>query len=600
MACRIVAASYRAQDWGGQVEVRQLKISHYRGIRDLCLRPQGHVVLLGPPGSGRTDTLNALTRVLDAAALDVPATELDFHDRDTSKAVEVEVVLGSLSPGMVQTFLEQLEVWDGAEEKLLVEAPSIGSLTKETHELVVRLTYRAQWLDAEERAEERRFFPKNSDVAAGSFAGIRRNHLAALPFSRLRWGSGALLSLAPRGGFRRTVEEAPGGDFATALDSYLSQVAAAADQFGQSQQLLTAVSAVLEPIRLPLRRESQAPDETVKFTPEGGSESGLLRSLSPAIALDNVRFLPAARHGRTAETLLRAGEALAPVTAAAGILVVDDLGDGLDAASAVHLAGVVRSKVQQGWISTRVAPAAEVFEPSSIFRLGRDDGGIVQVWRQNRPATREERVASRHSSANIIGALSYQAVAVVEGPDDLVALNALARRRFIESGVPLPASRGVAIIPSGSGGQGGASMVAKTGAAARGMGLFCVGIIDGDTAQNAADTLTQVSTAVHHTIRLPDGVAIERALLTGLSDDIIRSTIRAVATSTDAPPMERLDELAGQALHGAAGKYLKSHGGLHAPFVEALPAQVFPPLACQLLDSAVSAVLQRQPGVEQL
>lgn len=583
------------------MHVKQLKINHYRGLKNLCLRPQGHVVILGPPGAGKTDVLNALARVLDTEAMAVTATELDFHGRDTGTAIGIEVTLGGLSPGATQNFLDHLEMWDTEKEALVEQASVADELDEKAHEFVVRVAYRALWLAEEERAEERWYFAKNSDVNAGVFATLRRAHLLQLPFSRLRLGSGSILSLSGRGSFRRAVDGAPGGDFAAAVDTYLAQVTAAADQFGQSVQLSEALATVLQPIRMPLRVETEPANEVVKFSPEGGSESGLLRSLSPSVALDAATgFLAATRHGRTAEVLLRIGEALAPVNDIGGVLVIDDLGDGLDTAAGVHVASVVRRRVEQGWITTRVAAAAEVFEPFHLFRIGVAEDGIAKAWRRKRPTTRSERVAARHASASITGALSFRAVAILEGPDDWAALNALARRRFADADVPLPASHGIVLIQSGGGGQGGSSMVAKAGMAAKEMGLFCVGVIDGDTAANAQVITQQVTEACQRAIRLPDGIAIERALVNGVPEEQLRRALAVVVASTDAPPIPNLDTLDEGPLRAAAAAFLKAHGGLHADYVEALARTAFPPLACAILDAIVESALNHEVGLLQL
>jgi putative ATP-dependent endonuclease of OLD family len=50
------------------MHVKKLDIQHFRGFSDLVVRPQGHVVVMGEPGAGRSDLIEALGRVLDSDA----------------------------------------------------------------------------------------------------------------------------------------------------------------------------------------------------------------------------------------------------------------------------------------------------------------------------------------------------------------------------------------------------------------------------------------------------------------------------------------------------------------------------------------------------
>ena len=55
------------------------------------------------------------------------------------------------------------------------------------------------------------------------------------------------------------------------------------------------------------------------------------------------------------------------------MLAIDDLGDNLDAASAVHLSFAVRQSAAQVWVTTHNPSVAEVFEPQEVVRLGQDE-----------------------------------------------------------------------------------------------------------------------------------------------------------------------------------------------------------------------------------
>jgi hypothetical protein len=105
----------------------------FRGFLNRGIRPRGHVVLVGEPRAGRSDALDGLARVLGGGGGRLPdPDELDFHDRDTSRRAEVEVVLAELGTALEQMFLDELEFWDTEEEELIEELEDPGELDGES------------------------------------------------------------------------------------------------------------------------------------------------------------------------------------------------------------------------------------------------------------------------------------------------------------------------------------------------------------------------------------------------------------------------------------------------------------------------------------
>ena len=312
------------------MQIREVHIRHFRGFSDLIVRPKGHVVILGEPSVGRSNILDGLARVLDADASRARVTdELDFHNRDTSQPIQIELTLAELGPDLEQQFLEHLEFWDRTNECLLQESQEPETVDGQEYEMVLRLEYLARWLPAEERSEEWVHYPKESDPSADSFVHARRRDIADLDFAALHWSTGRILDLSSRGSFRRVIDGTTGGDFATAIAQYVQDVGQAAEQFTNALQVKDALEEVFEPLRKTLGVSAQDLSQVVQFAPDGGSPSGLLRSLGPSIDLDDGSgFLPAWRRGSTISALLRIAEALALSTGAGGILAIDDLGAG--------------------------------------------------------------------------------------------------------------------------------------------------------------------------------------------------------------------------------------------------------------------------------
>ena len=56
--------------------IRQLSIRNFRGFSDIPLKPSGNVVLMGEPGAGRSDLINAISRILDSGVIRPRGTRL--------------------------------------------------------------------------------------------------------------------------------------------------------------------------------------------------------------------------------------------------------------------------------------------------------------------------------------------------------------------------------------------------------------------------------------------------------------------------------------------------------------------------------------------
>ena len=233
--------------------IRELHIRRFRGFYDLLVKPKGHVVVMGEPGTGRSNLIEGLRRVLDAESSRArTTTELDFHNRDTSQPIRITVTLAEIGPSLEQQFFEHLEFWDRTNECLLEENEDPETVDGDEYEMVLRLEYFARWLTAEERSEEWVHYPKESDPSADSFAHTRRRDIANLNFGILNLGKGRILDLSSRGSFRRVVDETAGDDFATAISQYVQDVGHAAEKFNKAFQVKHALEEVFDPLLRPL------------------------------------------------------------------------------------------------------------------------------------------------------------------------------------------------------------------------------------------------------------------------------------------------------------------------------------------------------------
>ena len=94
------------------MRILQLKIRNFRGFSEFELKPNGHVLIMGEPASGKSDIVNALVRLLNPYSDRLPTSELDFHHRNLSDAIEIEAVIGKLNEELQQDFIDEIEFWN--------------------------------------------------------------------------------------------------------------------------------------------------------------------------------------------------------------------------------------------------------------------------------------------------------------------------------------------------------------------------------------------------------------------------------------------------------------------------------------------------------
>lgn len=557
--------------------------------------PKGHVVMMGTPGSGRSAVIEGLSRVLDP---DLPrrrtADEFDFYAADTSSPAEVHITLSDLGDELEQHFFDHLEIWD-ADQGLVKELQVASDIDSDAKSLVLRLAYRAEWIAAEERIEEFVYYPKNSDPPNEIYDRARLADIEMIGYSRIAPGRGRALSLRERSAFRRLTERASGDDFGTAVEKYREGLLDAAKELSSGTQIREAIGEVLKAVA-GASRLGEVDPTGFQFAPDGGARTALLRALTPTVALGtSPQPFPTDREGSTLTALLTIAETLALAGGTQSLLAIDDLGDAFDAGSAAHVASIVSRRSHQSWITTRVPAVAEMFGPDEVFRFSKGPGGEVFAHQGRSATNKAERIAAKHWNRSILPALTYESAVIVEGPDDLAAVQAIARRLLEREDYRLPATRGVVIVSAAAAGSGGSSAVPKVADLCTQIGLWTVAIIDHD--KNDADEIWEkVRASTNYSVRFPASFAIERALLDGIDDDVLREALTQLA-NTAGLPFAGASENNPSALRSWAIDLLKkTSGGLHALFVDLLPIDHLPPTMVNAYKAAVEAAANRNQG----
>jgi len=487
---------------------------------------------------------------------------------------EVEVVLADLGEALEQHFYRRLELWDRDKDALVAESTA-EQITEDRHDLVLRLCYRLRWSPEEGTGEHWVDYPKNSDPDDESYDRARRPDRHMLPFVSLE--PGQPLALRHGSAFRELLD-AEGDDLAAVLGDLSDAVDGVTDRLSATKVVSGVLEQVFAPVRGALGMEAEeAVGELVSFRAEGGSVAGLLRALQPALRLGTSEALPLRRHGSTTSAVLAVAETLVAARQQDAVVVCDDFGDQLDAGAAEYLARQLRRSCGQLWLSTRRPEAARSFRPSEMIRLS-------QQWGERRahqlaePADKHELAAMRQLHLQLLPAMSSHAVIVLEGPHDVAALTALSQRRRNP-----PAAYGVRLVDGG----GGHGTVPKVCRLARQMGFRVIAGLDYDSVGSGADTsFTELQQIADDVVRLPEGFAIERALVHGIDRQVLIKTLTELDTQWGLN-LPGLDDLNDDKLRKKAEQAIKSKSGLHAQYLDLLPRGHSPVVAVDLLRTAV-------------
>jgi hypothetical protein len=331
-------------------------------------------------------------------------------------------------------------------------------------------------------------------------------------------------------------------------------------------------------------------EEIVEFLADEGSLSGLLRALNPGFDLgDGVGFLPLSRHGSTLQSQVSISESIATARHDQAVVVIDDYADSLDASSAIRLAALLRRESSQVWISTRRSDAARSFDMHEVIRITREPGDQSPtrvIHYGSTPTSRAQRVVAREMYRQIMPAMTSRGLIIVEGAHDSSAYSALADRRDNELGVLPPEAYGIQLIDGGM--QGGIDRAAHLSDLARSLGFRVVALVDYDSDETAAAArLAALQLAANAVVRLPKGIAIEAAVIDGISDEDLVASLSDLNSSYGLPLSTGWQELSGSKLKAQAMKALKSNNGLHAQFIHAMSPSL-PSLASRALEAAIS------------
>lgn len=570
------------------MRIARLEITRFRGFESFVLLPRAHLVVVGEPRAGRSDLIAALRRVLDPRSVTTRPSEWDVFrplpeppssgddegDETAPPLTSVEISLLELADETEQTLQDRLELL----------SPTTGELVDEDDnddaEMGVRLRYCLLYDPNEEQLQHWIEYPKSGARVPRS----ERELLRAFILDR-----NPPLQLRAEGALRRLANDPDPDALSETLREFAEHIAAATQTLAESEEVQVALKLVTQHgARRLLDLDSSDPTAAIGFTAEDGSLAALLRAVQPTLDLDTAGVLPLSTHGSTTVAILAAAEASAAAQAGDAIVLADDFGDHLDASSGEYLAARLRRRAGQLWLTTRQPEVPRAFEATELLRLTRSIGSR-QAFQLSGSPSRKERVRRRHLFTLLGPAMSARTVVLLEGPHDMETYTSVARRQFRdESKAPLSAF-GMRLVPaSAGGGEGGKQELPKIARLAAELGLAVRIVLDHDKPGTDTALIDELCKIAELVVRLPERAAVERAIVDGLSAEELREALNNINDDHDLKL--DVDSIDDSDLAEKCVWALKQKGGLHRPFIDALPAGTTPPLAAAVLKQLKSSV----------
>lgn len=179
------------------MQVRQVTISNFRGIKEATILLNGHSVLIGDNNAGKSTVLEAIDLVLgpDRLSRTPVINEHDFFEGIYIKdgvpiPIEIEIIIGALSAEQKRKFMNNVEFWN-FESCKLIESPPIEDIDEDHIDEVIRVTFIGSYDIEEDDFSGETFFCSPEGVKTRFSKGDKRD-CGFLYLRALRTGTRAL------------------------------------------------------------------------------------------------------------------------------------------------------------------------------------------------------------------------------------------------------------------------------------------------------------------------------------------------------------------------------------------------------------------------
>ena len=163
------------------MQVRQVTISNFRGIKEATILLNGHSVLIGDNNAGKSTVLEAIDLVLgpDRLSRTPVINEHDFFEGIYIKdgvpiPIEIEIIIGALSAEQKRKFMNNVEFWN-FESCKLIESPPIEDIDEDHIDEVIRVTFIGSYDIEEDDFSGETFFCSPEGVKTRFSKGDKRD-----------------------------------------------------------------------------------------------------------------------------------------------------------------------------------------------------------------------------------------------------------------------------------------------------------------------------------------------------------------------------------------------------------------------------------------
>ncbi|MGB3025828.1 ATP-dependent nuclease [Paradevosia shaoguanensis] len=474
--------------------IRHIKISNFRGIRELSWFPRpGLNCIVGPGDSGKSTVLDAIDLCLGARRT-TTFSDADFHGMDVDNDIVIEVTVGDLADNLksMETYGHYLRNFDADELTIDDEPESSGEVVL-TLVLTISADLEPVWTLKSERApsESQRYL---TWADRNSIAPMRLGNNAG---QHMGWRRGSVLN-------RLSDEKTD------AAEALATAARAARQTFGD--RVDTQLSKTLVKVAETARALGVPADEGLRALLDAHSVS----FGSGVIALHDKNGVPLESLGTGSARLLSVGLQRA-ASEQASIVVVDELEYGLEPHRIMRLLGSLGAKEQssplQGFLTTHSPVAVRELSSTQLFVMQRQEGVHFLVALPPEAQGTVRRFPEALLAASII---------VCEGASEVGFIRAIDRKTS-ESGRGLFAS-GLALVDAG-----GCSKIYGRALPLADLGYRTAVFRDDDRQPAASDEEAFIGKG-GKVFKWRDGKAIEDELFEILSDGAVALLLeRAVA-----------------------------------------------------------------------
>ena len=394
------------------MRIRRIRITRFRGLKQLQFCPGPSTIILGPNNSGKSTVLEALDFLFHPGfgRPRPPPDELDYWQRDSEQGFEIEAVVGDLAKEFAAECHHHLEGWH-AEEGELVSQPDGDGI-----EPVVRVRVRGspefEYLHefAKPEAEGARFFPRLRRQIGWVFDGRRRD-----PARQLFFYQGGLLD--------RLFANTDVDGALEALRQVLRDGASEVNRDAAVAEVLGTLSTDLEGLGL-LEQGEDAVFETGAV-----SRRALLQTLRLALPINDDVAVPLGRQGRGAQRLVLMAVLLrlAATTGSNVVGAFEEPEEALEPLRQNHVASMLGEIVSRGgqvFVVTHSPEIARCFGITSFLLLRERDGGEGCRHLVKGLSPKVTQAYERRLDGPVVRGLFCRVPVLVEGPGDRAVFEA--------------------------------------------------------------------------------------------------------------------------------------------------------------------------------